>query len=212
MDEKVAKYLKTYGIVGAFVVLIILLGEFRWIGVLSGLLTLICIVLVCAVLIQQGKGGGLVGALGGMSGDTMFGTTATPVKKFTAALGILFMVAVLCLGRAKRGMVVTRPMAPPPAPTREAPMQMPLAPIKASEAPLPMTVPPTSKSEAPASKAATPAKSPETSKPAGAPAATERKESGPAEAPKPSKPSESPAPKPAAPAKGADAPKPAAKP
>jgi preprotein translocase subunit SecG len=207
MDERVAKYLKTYGILVAFLALIVLLGEFRYLGVLTGLLTLICIVLVCAVLIQQGKGGGLVGALGGMSGDTMFGTTATPVKKFTAALGILFIAAVICLGRARRvGPVVTAPARVPEKSTSE-----PMMPVKSSppvgrpagEIPIPAAVPSETKSEEPAPKDATPAKASETPKPASAPAA---------EAPKTSKQSESPAPKPTTPAKAADKPKPESKP
>ncbi len=126
MDEKIAKYLKTYGVYAVVLVLIVALGEMRLIGLLTGLLTLLCFVLVGAVLIQQGKGGGLVGALGGMSGDTMFGTTATPVKKFTAAMAILFVVGVLALGRAKRESVqVRKALSAPPAPAQEAPAPAP---------------------------------------------------------------------------------------
>jgi protein translocase SecG subunit len=137
MDEKIAKYLKTYGVLAAFLVLIVLLGELRFTGLLTGLITLIAFVLVAAVLIQQGKGGGLVGALGGMSGDTMFGTTATPVKKFTAALGILFVVGVLCLGRAMRETGGARPAPAPSAPAREAPVPSVPAPIKVPASPSP---------------------------------------------------------------------------
>jgi len=117
MDEKVGKYLKSYGVLAAFIVVIVLLGELRFVGVLRALLVLIAFTLIGAVLIQQGKGGGLVGALGGMSGDTMFGTTATPVKKFTAAVGILFIVGVLVLGRVERtvGKNVGTPVERPPA-------------------------------------------------------------------------------------------------
>jgi preprotein translocase subunit SecG len=33
-----------------------------------------------------------VGALGGMGGDSAFGTSATPIKKFTAFLAVLFLI------------------------------------------------------------------------------------------------------------------------
>ena len=111
MDEKIAKYLKTYGVLAGFVALVVLLGEFRFVITLRIFLVLVCFILVGAVLIQQGKGGGLVGALGGMSGDTMFGTTATPVKKFTAAVAIIFLVGVLVLGMTEREAIKQRAAA-----------------------------------------------------------------------------------------------------
>jgi preprotein translocase subunit SecG len=139
MDEKVAKYLRSYGILAAFVALVVFLGEFRFVALLRGFLVLVSFVLIGAVLIQQGKGGGLVGALGGMSGDTMFGTTATPVKKFTAAVAIIFIVGVLVLGRAEREAVKTRAAAAGqlPAPTQEAPVEAPVAPMPMPQAPAP---------------------------------------------------------------------------
>ena len=132
MDEKVAKYLKTYGVLAAFVALVVLLGEFRFVITLRIFLVLICFILVGAVLIQQGKGGGLVGALGGMSGDTMFGTTATPVKKFTAAVAIIFLVAVLVLGMTEREAIKQRADAAKSEnsmPVQEPPAPGPVAPI-----------------------------------------------------------------------------------
>lgn len=137
MDEKIAKYLKTYGLLAGMVVLIVVLGELGFVKILTTLLIFICILLVGVILIQQSKGGGLVGALGGMSGDTMFGTTATPVKKFTAALGLLFILCVIMLARANREAMMARRTPPPAPPTREAPMPMPMPPTKAPTTPTP---------------------------------------------------------------------------
>ena len=132
MDEKVAKYLKTYGVLAGFVALVVLLGEFRFVITLRIFLMLVCFILVGAVLIQQGKGGGLVGALGGMSGDTMFGTTATPVKKFTAAVAIIFLVGVLVLGMTEREAIKQRSdaaKAENSVPVQEPPAPGPVAPV-----------------------------------------------------------------------------------
>ena len=42
----------------------------------SLLIVLISLFLICLVLIQRGKGGGLAGAFGGMGGSSAFGTKA----------------------------------------------------------------------------------------------------------------------------------------
>lgn len=48
-------------------------------GLLTALLVLTSLFLICLVLIQRGKGGGLAGAFGGMGGSSAFGTKAGDV-------------------------------------------------------------------------------------------------------------------------------------
>ena len=49
------------------------------IGILNSLLVLLSLFLICLVLIQRGKGGGLAGAFGGVGGSSAFGTKAGDV-------------------------------------------------------------------------------------------------------------------------------------
>jgi preprotein translocase subunit SecG len=62
-------------------------------GILNALLILSSLFLICLVLIQRGKGGGLAGAFGGMGGSSAFGTKAgdifTRVTMITAVVWIL---------------------------------------------------------------------------------------------------------------------------
>ncbi len=70
-------------------------------GILLGLHIVICVGLILVVLLQSGKGGGLAGAFGGMSGagQTLFGGrgAATFLSKATTVLGIAFMASSLIL-------------------------------------------------------------------------------------------------------------------
>ena len=63
------------------------------IGILNSLVILTSLFLICLVLIQRGKGGGLAGAFGGMGGSSAFGTKAgdvfTRVTMVTAVIWIL---------------------------------------------------------------------------------------------------------------------------
>ena len=69
-------------------------------GFVSGLLNVLLVIsslfLICLVLIQRGKGGGLAGAFGGVGGSSAFGTKAgdvfTRVTIITA--GIWFLLAM----------------------------------------------------------------------------------------------------------------------
>ena len=56
--------------------------------------------LVITVLLQSGRGGGLAGALGGISGaDSALGVrAANQVEKATAIFGLIFLVCALALG------------------------------------------------------------------------------------------------------------------
>jgi preprotein translocase subunit SecG len=70
------------------------------VGFVSGLLNVLLVIsslfLICLVLIQRGKGGGLAGAFGGVGGSSAFGTKAgdvfTRVTIITA--GIWFLLAM----------------------------------------------------------------------------------------------------------------------
>jgi preprotein translocase subunit SecG len=67
--------------------------------ILLTLHVLICLVLVVAILIQSGKGGGLVSAFGTSGGHAIFGGrgAATFLSKATTILGAGFMVTSLLL-------------------------------------------------------------------------------------------------------------------
>ena len=65
--------------------------------VLSVLLSVICLALVGLILVQRGKGGGLV-ALGGSGVEQAFGThAATLAQKATTVLAILFLGVTIWL-------------------------------------------------------------------------------------------------------------------
>src|SRR5476651_2157842 len=64
------------------------------------LLIITALFLIVLVLIQRGKGGGLAGALGGMGGQSAFGTKAGDLfTKIT--IGVAFVWIVLCLAGGK---------------------------------------------------------------------------------------------------------------
>ena len=57
-----------------------------------------CLVLVCVILLQAGKGGGLSETFGAGSTSTIFGTSAsTFLKKATAVCAALFLITSLSL-------------------------------------------------------------------------------------------------------------------
>lgn len=70
-------------------------------GILNSLMILISLFLICLVLIQRGKGGGLAGAFGGMGGSSAFGTKAgdifTRVTMTTAVIWILLSMILVVL-------------------------------------------------------------------------------------------------------------------
>ena len=75
------------------------------IGLINLLLVLTSLFLICLVLIQRGKGGGLAGAFGGPGGSSAFGTKAgdvfTRITIITA--GIWFALAMLSVLLVNRG-------------------------------------------------------------------------------------------------------------
>ncbi len=61
------------------------------------ILALLSLFLILIVLLQRGKGGGLVGAFGGMGGSSMFGTKTTDVfLRITIWTAVVWFV--LCFG------------------------------------------------------------------------------------------------------------------
>ncbi|HEX2579889.1 MAG TPA: preprotein translocase subunit SecG [Rhabdochlamydiaceae bacterium] len=59
---------------------------------------LIAVVLCLVILVQESKSLGLGASFGGDPGDSLFGTsTADVLKKFTAWLAVIFMVACVLL-------------------------------------------------------------------------------------------------------------------
>ena len=67
-------------------------------GILYTLLVLVSIFLICLVLIQRGKGGGLSGAFGGAGGSSAFGTKAGDVfTRVTMITAVIWILLNMCL-------------------------------------------------------------------------------------------------------------------
>jgi preprotein translocase subunit SecG len=64
------------------------------IGVLNSVIVVLSIFLVCIILIQRGKGGGLAGAFGGVGGSSAFGTKA---GDFFTRLTVGIAIGWICL-------------------------------------------------------------------------------------------------------------------
>ncbi|MBI3820718.1 MAG: preprotein translocase subunit SecG [Planctomycetes bacterium] len=71
---------------------------------MTGLLYIVfiasCILLIGIILIQEGKGGGLSDAFGGLGGET-FGHRAGPVTKITGFLAAVMIVSLIALHKYK---------------------------------------------------------------------------------------------------------------
>lgn len=62
------------------------------------LFLLLCTILALVILVQESKSMGLGASFGGDAGDSLFGTsTATVLKKFTAYIGVIFVIACVLL-------------------------------------------------------------------------------------------------------------------
>ena len=108
----------------------VLLAAVDWLHYLFMIpLALLSVFLVLVILVQRGRGGGLTGALGGMGGQSAFGTKAgdlfTRITIITAAIWVLLsMTALKFLNdrSATAGLSpnvrprATAPVAPGPAP------------------------------------------------------------------------------------------------
>jgi preprotein translocase subunit SecG len=76
-------------------------------ALLMTLLVICSLFLICLVLIQRGKGGGLAGAFGGVGGSSAFGTKAgdvfTRVTIITAIVWFLLNMALVVLTSQRQG-------------------------------------------------------------------------------------------------------------
>lgn len=133
----------------------------------------VCFLLISAVLLQTGKGGGMAG-LGGGGSDTAFGAhTANVLQKFTGWFVLVFFVLVVSLSHTLKDepeatsvidtfkAPTSNQAVPQPAPQQAAPAQTP--------APSPTPATPTPSNPAP--KAEIPALPTTTPEPSQAPAA-----------------------------------------
>lgn len=79
------------------------------------LFLLLCFLLCFVVLIQESKTTGLGAAFGGEGGESLFGaSTADVLKKFTAWLAIIFLVACVLLSLWTTSLGRTKPNNAPP--------------------------------------------------------------------------------------------------
>lgn len=107
--------------------------------ILNTLIVLVCLFLICLILIQRGKGGGLAGAFGGVGGSSAFGTKAgdtfTKITVVTASIWILMAMLLVVL--------TNRPLASswgPDTPTSTT-KELGLAPKKKDSAEAPSSTP-----------------------------------------------------------------------
>jgi preprotein translocase subunit SecG len=132
-----------------------------FVTILSILFIIICPLMVAIVLIQEPKGGGLAGVLGGAGGASAFGAKTTDVVfKATIILGCLFFAIALMMGYMLHATEAQKPTIPPLVPAGNAAAPAPVtkgaapapAPARGASAPAaPATAPGTAPAGAPAS-------------------------------------------------------------
>lgn len=67
-------------------------------AILNSLIVIVCLFLICLILIQRGKGGGLAGAFGGVGGSSAFGTKAGDVfTRVTMVVATVWIVLSMIL-------------------------------------------------------------------------------------------------------------------
>ena len=78
-----------------------LLAAGFWAGLFNILLLVTGVFLILVVLIQRGKGGGLVGALGGAGGSSAFGSRAGDAfTRFTIIVASIWVLLIMLLVKA----------------------------------------------------------------------------------------------------------------
>ena len=85
------------------------------IGILWFLVVVVMLLLFAVILLQEGKGGGLAEAFGGIGAET-FGVKATGINRFTAILGGTFLLLAVLINlaiRHDRRQIVGPDLAPP---------------------------------------------------------------------------------------------------
>lgn len=85
-------------------------------AILNTLIVIVCLFLICLILIQRGKGGGLAGAFGGMGGSSAFGSKTgdvfTRVTVIVASVWIfLSMILVVLYNRGNQSAWGNEPAA-----------------------------------------------------------------------------------------------------
>jgi preprotein translocase subunit SecG len=127
-------------------------------GLFNFLLILSSLFLICLVLIQRGKGGGLAGAFGGVGGSSAFGTKAgdvfTRITIVTASIWILLAMLLVILNNRPRASAFQSSFSSP----NEVPVRGGAAPKSGTgtgtgtgttpSVPPPITAPPTGKGAA----------------------------------------------------------------
>lgn len=117
------------------------------------LLSTISLFLILLVLVQRGRGGGLTGALGGMGGQSAFGTKAgdtfTRVTIVSATVWILAAILAVKLLGGKGGPLGDADAAPPPMPPSAATVPAGTSGLGTLDN-LPTATPPVNTSPAPA--------------------------------------------------------------
>ena len=77
-------------------------------AIFNTLIVLTSLFLICLILIQRGKGGGLAGAFGGVGGSSAFGTKAgdmfTRITVVTAAVWILMAMLLVVMTSRRAGL------------------------------------------------------------------------------------------------------------
>ncbi len=117
-------------------------------GFLMAVHMLVCLGLVCVVLIQSGKGGGLAGGAFGGSAQTVFGGRGATdfVTRATMVLGVAFFVTSLTLALMSsstgRGRSLIQGEARKAAGSAPAQMPQRQTPAPATPGPAPAAVPP----------------------------------------------------------------------
>src|SRR5512140_1774234 len=103
---------------------------------------LVCIALMIAILLQSGKGGGLAGAFGGGSSQTLFGGRGAAgfLSRATTVLAVVFFLTSLTLGLSSSRAGARRSLTADEA-RRRAAEQVPIgagatAPSPGASAPL----------------------------------------------------------------------------
>ena len=111
---------------------------------LVAIYTVVCLLLIGVILLQQGKGGDIANAFGGGGSQAVFGARsgATLLTRATAGLAVLFVVLSLTLtawGQRGGSSVVGGIEGPPPVPAAALPGPggpvAPAAPAPATPAP-----------------------------------------------------------------------------
>jgi len=125
-------------------------------AIFNTLIVLLSLFLICLVLIQRGKGGGLAGAFGGAGGSSAFGTKAgdtfTRITIVTASIWMLMTMLLVVLTARQQGASSlfdeaptsrTRDLTPKAeAPAAPSPVATPTAEPTPAPTPAPPTPPP----------------------------------------------------------------------